>query len=257
MQNNTTKAADWTHLLQEAVSKPGLLLAAYSHFHNYSITNQMLAIVQCYGRELEPGPINTYSGWQRLGRQVKRGEKALTLCMPITVKGETEEDRRTLFVHKPRWFVLAQTEGGPVEAPKVPAWSKERALNALEITETPFDLTDGNTQGYARKRSISISPVAALPYKTTFHELAHVVLGHTSEAAFSDTEHTPRSLREVEAEAVALICCEALQLPGAEYCRGYIQNWKQDGGPIPEASAQRIFKAADSILKAGAPPAEK
>ena len=58
----------------------------------------------------------------------------------------------------------------------------------------------------------------------------------------------------MEAEAVALLCCEALDLEGAEFCRGYIQNWlKGDGdAAIPEKSAQKILKAADQILKAGA-----
>jgi hypothetical protein len=94
-----------------------------------------------------------------------------------------------------------------------------------------------------------------LPHKTRFHELAHVVLGHTSEAVegLTDSETTPRSLKEVEAEAVALVCLEALNLPGADHSRGYIQHWNQLRGaePIPERSAQRIFKAADQILKAG------
>jgi hypothetical protein len=97
---------------------------------------------------------------------------------------------------------------------------------------------------------VAISPLAALPHKTLFHELAHVELGHTAEADFNDTEHTPRNLREAEAEAVALILCESLQLEGAEYCRGYIQNWLK-GDTIPEKSAQKIFGAADRILKAG------
>jgi hypothetical protein len=116
-------------------------------------------------------------------------------------------------------------------------------------------MTDGNCQGYACQLSIAVSPVAALPHKTRFHELAHVVLGHTSEAnaGLTDSETTPRSLREVEAEAVALVCLEALGLPGVDHCRGYIQHWNQQRGaePIPERSAQRIFKAADQILKAG------
>jgi hypothetical protein len=51
---------------------------------------------------------------------------------------------------------------------------------------------------------------------------------------------------------VALICLESLGLPGAEYCRGYVQHWLR-GERIPEASAARIFKAADTILRAGAP----
>jgi hypothetical protein len=83
------------------------------------------------------------------------------------------------------------------------------------------------------------------------------VLLHTSEGDFSDTETTPRSLCEVEAEAVALLCCESLGLEGANFCRGYIQNWLRRGvvegnaETIPEKSAQKIFRAADQILRAG------
>jgi len=106
-------------------------------------------------------------------------------------------------------------------------------------------------QGYARERTIAVSPVAELPHKTRFHELAHVVLGHTSEGSLNDDERTPRTLREVEAEAVALVCLEALGLSGGEYCRGYIQHWHRSSEPIQERSAQRIFKAADQILRAG------
>jgi hypothetical protein len=64
--------ATWTQLLQEAVSKPGLLLKAYSAFHNYSVGNQLLAIVQCGQRGLEPGPLSTFPGW------IERGCRELT-----------------------------------------------------------------------------------------------------------------------------------------------------------------------------------
>jgi len=107
----------------------------------------------------------------------------------------------------------------------LPEWEAERALAALDIEQIAFTDTDGNCQGYAKKRQIAINPVAQLPHKTLFHETAHVILGHTSEADFTDTERTPKNLREVEAEAVALLCCEALNLEGSEFCRGYIQNW--------------------------------
>lgn len=161
----------------------------------------------------------------------------------------------TRFIYRPHWFVLAQTDGQDVEPPPIPTWDQARALGSLGVVEEPFTATDGNCQGYARQRAIAVSPLAELPHKTRFHELAHVVLGHTSEAeaGMSDSELTPRSLREVEAEAVALVCLEALGLPGAEHCRGYIQHWNERRGaePIPERSAQRIFKAADQILKAG------
>ena len=105
-------------------------------------------------------------------------------------------------------------------------------------------------QGYATRNTIAVSPVAALPHKTRFHETAHILLGHTTHGALTDAEELSRSLIEAEAESVALICLESLGLPGAEFCRGYIQNWL-DGQDIPERSSQRIFAAADRILKAG------
>jgi hypothetical protein len=251
----------WADLLSQAVCEPGLILKAYSSFHGYSIGNQIAAIVQCHVRGMEPGPINTYPGWQKLNRQVRKGQKAIWLCMPIAYKRKPNESQSdnsqatqteviTAFVWKPNWFVLSQTEGEPVPLPAIPTWDKTSALTTLKITEADFSHTNGNTQGYARKREVAISPLAELPHKTLFHELAHVELGHTSESDFNDSEQTPRSLREVEAEAVALILCESLSLPGAEYCRGYIQNWLE-GDSIPEKSAQKIFGAADRILRAG------
>jgi antirestriction protein ArdC len=125
----------------------------------------------------------------------------------------------------------------------------------LHITRTAFDEINGNIQGFARHREIAVSPLAALPHKTTFHEIAHVVLGHTSSEKLVDGEHTPRHLCEVEAESVALICCETLGLDGAEFCRGYIQNWLKTEKEIPNHNAAHIFAAATSILKAGIPTA--
>jgi hypothetical protein len=245
----------WSELLKAAVSEPGLILKAYSNFHTYSLGNQIAAIVQCCQRKLEAGPINTYPGWQKLNRQVKKGEKAIWLCMPLTRKvkdKESNEDQTVItnFVWKPHWFVLKQTEGEPIEPIVSPVWEKGKALAALGIEEIPFTLTDGNVQGYAQKRQIAISPVAAMPHKTLFHELAHIELGHTVESSVTDSEHTPRSLREAEAEAVAMLLCESLELTGSEFCRGYIQNWLQ-GDVIPEKSAMKIFGAADRILRAG------
>ncbi len=250
-------SASFSQLLESAVTEPGLISNAYRQFHNYSFGNQLLAWVQCVERGLQPGPMATYPRWKELGRHVRKGEKAITLCMPVTVKRERAEaddpDVFTRFVYKPHWFVLAQTDGEPIAPASLPmpTWDADRALTTLQIAEIPFDAMDGNTLGYARDRSIAINPVNPMPHKTRFHELAHVLLGHTAEGAQHDGEVTPRSLRECE--AVALLCCAALEVPGVEYARGYIQSWWGTGNPIPERSAQRVLRVADQILKAGVP----
>lgn len=178
----------WAALLDEAVSKPGFIHQAYSRFHNYSLGNQLLALFQCFEREIAPGPLASFMKWKQLGKRVKKGEKALILCMPLscqrtrTVKKDdgTEQDEEftyTHFTYKPHWFVLSQTEGKEYQPPAIPEWNEQKALAALNIEHIPFENLDGNTQGYARRGGkIAVNPLAALPFKTLLHELAHCLL---------------------------------------------------------------------------------
>lgn len=256
----TTDNIQFSSLLDNAVSNPGIISEAYSAFHNYSLGNVLAAAFQCASRGIALSPIGSYKAWQDKGRQVKKGEKAIALCMPITCKGkkenengETEEFSFSRFTWKNNWFVLSQTEGDDfANEVFTPEWDKHTALSSLNITEGTFNHHNGNCQGYASGTSIAINPLAAYPHKTCFHELAHVVLGHTLEHTMTDSETTPTDIREVEAESVAFILCSLLDLPGQNESRGYIQNWL-NGSTIGEKSAQKIFSAADKILKAGKP----
>ena len=253
MENKTIA---WSALLSDAVNKPGIISSAYTVFHNYSVANQLWAWSQCLSRDIELSPIATYKKWQTLGRQVKKGEKALTLCMPVTINKKDDAGVKTgdvfqLFTVRANWFTLSQTEGDDfINEVKTPEWNKELALSKLGIIEVAFNNPDGNCQGYATGKNIAVNPVAQLPHKTRFHELAHVALGHTTEMTMSDSERTPRDIREVEAESVAYICCSILGLKGLEESRGYIQHWLS-GNQITDKTAQRIFGTAEKILKAG------
>ena len=267
------EAPSWAQLLVDAVRVPGRILAAYSAFHEYSVGNQLAAYFQCVSRGLPLGPLGTYRQWAERGRQVKRGEKAIVLCVPRTVKARgppkdeevaTEEPVASddgarvagetgsfvVFSWQPRWFVLSQTEGAAFVLPEVPAWDRDRALAALGISMIPFGHLDGNVQGYAEGRRIAVNPFAALPLKTLFHELGHALL-HQEYGPREFGVVLERYIREAEAEAVALLCVEALGLPGVEFARGYIQAWLGAGMDFPERSAQRIIAAADRIIRAG------
>ena len=243
-------------LLTQALTEPGIISKCYSTFHGYSLGNQMLAYSQCVARDIPVGPIATFKKWKDLGRSVSKGQKAIALVMPVTISKKDEAGEKTgevfsLFTLKNNWFVLGQTEGEDfVNEVVVPSWDKAKALETLGVTEVSFNHTDGNCQGYAVASNIAVNPVAVLPHKTRFHEIAHVVLGHTKEGQLSDSESTPRDVREVEAEGVAYILCALLDLPGLHESRGYIQNWLR-GAEITDKTAQRIFSAANKILEAG------
>lgn len=250
--------ANFTQLLKDAVNQPGIISKAYSTFYGYSLGNQLLAWSQCMARDIPLGPIATFKKWQELGRQVRKGEKAIALVMPVTIAKKDDAGEKTgeyfpFFTMRNNWFVMSQTDGEDFanEVP-VPTWDKAKALETLGITEEHFALANGNVQGYAQLKTIAINPVAELPHKTRFHEIAHVVLGHTTEGLVTDSEMTPRDVREVEAEGVAYILCALLGLPGLAESRGYIQNWMNDA-EISDKSAQRIFSAANKILEAGQP----
>lgn len=259
---NKRRYASWGELLRDAVEIPGRMLAAYTAFHNYSFGNALLALEQCTRRNLQPGPLNTYRGWLEKERQVRKGERGITLCMPMAFKKATQSENTEhqestepetpyAFRFRAYWFVLAQTEGEETYVPPIPGFDLDTVLGALNIARAEFHEINGNIQGFAKLREIAINPLAGLLHKTTFHEIAHVVLGHTTTERLVDSEHTAPHLREVEAESVALICCETLGLEGAEFCRGYIQHWLKTEKEIPNHNAARIFAAASSILKAG------
>lgn len=254
----------FTKLLEDAVNKPGVLSQAYYHFHSYSLLNRLLAWFECHRRNIEPGPIHTFKGWLSLNRHVRKGEKGITLCMPVMIKDKQKDESSTTqnedvitrqcFIYRANWFVLSQTDGEELTIDPIPNWDESLALEALDIDRVPFDLMDGNVQGFARGREMSVSPIAYLPQRTLIHEMAHVLLGHTAEntSMIDQSERTPRDIREVEAESVAYIVTQSLGLPGEEFSRGYLQHWL-NGQSIAERSAQHIFRTADAILKAGRP----
>ena len=253
---------NWTALLANALNVPGRLSEAYSVFHSYSIGNQFLAAMQLLDQNLPLSPIASFMRWKELGRNVKKGSKAIALVMPVTVKKKDKDpvienntsDTFTFFSCKRNWFSLDQTEGAEyAHEVKSHEWEKDKALASLKIEMVAFEHLDGNCQGYAVSRKVAVSPIAAFPHKTLFHELAHVVLGHTNaDAVMADSSTLSKCIKEAEAEATAFLCCATLELPGMDESRGYIQSWLNGQG-FPDQSARRVFTAADKILKAGSP----
>jgi antirestriction protein ArdC len=261
---------DYLGLLHEALTEPGKVSACYSMFHRFSLSNALWVADQLASRGEPLAPIASFKRWQELGRQVKRGSKALMLCMPVTVKGKADakaegegedaQGRRVIFVARRNWFAfhhteaLPGTEPQPIEDQAPAAWNPGQALQTLGIEQVPFRMTDGNCQGYAepQARRVAINPLAAQPIKTLCHELAHCLL-HTEQARIIDGTELDRSLAEVEAESVAYLCCAVLGCGDLEASRGYIRGWlgSADAEAFESKHARRVIATSDKILKAG------
>ncbi len=242
----------YSEMFQVVLSGEGKMLKGYSFFHQYSFYNQMYAMWQIIGKGIEISPIATFKKWQELGRQVKRGEKAIELCVPNKWKNKETDEEGMYFSFKKGWFALSQTEGtAEISFPEV-SFDFDKCLENLNITKEPFRYMNGNAQGYAKKGGIiAINPLAELADKTFFHEIAHCLLHLENDIEFIDNAETRRDIRELEAESVALCVSIALGLEkNIEYCVGYIKHYLRDN-EIPVESIKKIFRATDKILKAG------
>lgn len=240
---------NWQRLIEVALDAPGSLGDVYNRFYDYSFLNQMLLRMQGVAE-----PVATYKRWQALGRQVLRGSKAHAIVRPIIANRETPEGdtEAALVGFKPIncLFTVSQTDGEPLPPVELPGWDLDTALTTLDIRRSNFELLDGNTQGYSWNREFAINPVAADPVRTTFHEIGHIVLGHTA-AAPDAAIH--RGEREFQAEATAYLSLNELDRltpEMASHSRGYVQHWLREQRPS-DLAIRQVFKATDAILRAG------
>ena len=242
----------WPDLMGQALTMPGHMGDTYSRFYNYSLGNEVLLFMQGVTE-----PVNTYNRWKKMGRQVLRGSKAKAIMVPLFRKERDEksgEDVRRIrgFKLSNSLFTVSDTEGEDLPEPIVREWSKPRALGELAIREVPFEMVNGNIQGYSFERSFAINPVAKYPTKTMMHEIGHIELGHTS----LDREDQHKGVREFGAESVAFLTMHDLGMDDhfdADESRAYIQNWLRNT-EVEDSHIRQVFSATTRVLKAGREP---
>ena len=71
-------------------------------FHAYSTGNCMLLAWQCHQRGIEPRQVAGFRAWLKLGRCVRKGEAALRILAPVTIRprageGKDGGERRVFF----------------------------------------------------------------------------------------------------------------------------------------------------------------
>lgn len=225
-------------------------LEVNARFWQYSFNNQFLIAIQ----RPDATQVAGYHAWiNKFGRQVRKGEKGIAIVAPVfKPKGDDGEAKVVWF--KTVWvFDVSQTDGDPL--PEVPEWkSKER--NALledrliafaaskKIAIQRQDL-GGELQGLSMGGTILVDTNAGV--KTLVHEIAHEMLHHGS--------RTDKQTREVEAESVAWVVCQALGVNDLQ-SPNYLALWDADGAEIKArlsnitATAREIIEAVEMLVGA-------
>ncbi|MHB8438505.1 MAG: ArdC-like ssDNA-binding domain-containing protein [Acidimicrobiales bacterium] len=231
-------------------------LKVQSRFHRYSFNNTLLIQMQ----NEQATQVAGFQAWRRLGRNVRKGEKAIWIIAPVTRKAEADETdadgkgRVIATFRAAAVFDISQTDGEPL--PEVvgklsgddPDGLYDRLVHVASsigysVEDADFDDERNGDCTYDLKR-IRIrgdnSPVQRV--KTLAHELAHAML-HQG--------HNNRSLAELEAESVAFVVCAALGVASDQYSFGYVAGWAGGGDEAISAiksAGTRIQRTADDIL---------
>ena len=219
--------------------------------YHYSFNNVWLIYCQCPTVSYVAG----YRRWQELGRQVKKGEKAIAILAPLIKK--TEEGEKEVFGFRAASvFDLAQTEGRVLPAFPKPELLTAEGDNYHQIIEQlkafalargfkviMHDVYGANGLFHLKSKTIYInhSLSASQKLKTFVHELAHALM-HTEGTA------SKRHVYELEAESCAFLVCDSLGLDTSRYTFPYLAGWASDPREVLPA-AERACRTADCILE--------
>ena len=194
----------------------------------------------------------------RMGRQVMKGEKGITIIAPAPYKKMKEkevldENQRPIMgsdgkpkteqveVTVPHFkavtvFDIAQTSGEPIQtlAPELLTAAVQdfdsfmQAIQKISPVPIRFDEIDGNANGYYHNADKEIVIKKGLSesqtLKTAIHETVHAKL-HDREIMESLGVEKDRLTKEVEAESVAYCVCSSFGLDTSDYSFPYIAGW--------------------------------
>jgi len=223
-----------------------------SRFHRYSLHNTMAIWIHCPHATHVAG----YKAWQKLGRQVLRGQTGIPIFAPCTqavTKGEEEDDEkktRKVICYKIVYvFDVSQTEGKPLpEAPIVAQGDGSALLPVLE--GIAFDLgigleyraMSGSHHGTSYGGSIEVDSGIDDAGKASVivHELAHELLHKGPDRMLLSSQQ-----KETEAESTAYVVCSHFGLESA--APNYLALWAAKPEQILEAF-QRIRDVAASLI---------
>lgn len=211
-------------------------LRVMSKFHNYSVNNCLMILMQCPFATHVAG----YGAWKKeFKRQVRKGEKAITILAPCPYKikeqGENGEEIEKIipYFKAVSVFDISQTDGE--ELPTICRSLNGDIENFNDFficlrksapCEISFEEIDGGCHGYydiqGKRIAIKNGMSQEQTIKTTIHEIAHSILH--SEA---DNEKERRQ-KEVEAESVAYVVCSHYGIDTSEYSFGYVASWSSD-----------------------------
>jgi len=229
-------------------------LDVQAKFHHYSWCNSLLILSQFPNAERVAG----YRTWQKLDRQVRKGERGIMIFAPCPWKRENESTGETesgMFFRCVHVFDVSQTDGEALPMVDVPTIdvANDGLLIALErvcvhrgiaIDSRKLDGEFGHATDKGKTIALESSHASGQRAKTLAHELAHCVL-HFDKTTRPDGLN--RNVAELEAESVAYVVCTHFGLDVEVRASRYIALWDGDSKAL-KTSLERIANTARGLI---------
>jgi hypothetical protein len=238
-----------------------LFLTTMAKFHDYSIGNQILIMLQ----KPEATRVAGFNTWKDLGRWVKKGEKGIAILAPVLPpkpkpeeKEEEDELKETesspVYFKVVHVFDLDQTEGKPLPEFEVPVLTGEvnqelfaRLLDLMKsrgirVSFDPRPHLDPGIKGHYTHGEIWVRPEEprAQQLKTLVHEIAH----YYSEGVF----RIPRQDAETIAESAAYVVGAHYGFDTGTRSFPYVALWARDK-KVLDQNLSSIRRVAGTILE--------
>lgn len=214
--------------------------------HNYSIGNCILAFFQYPQLSMLAG----FKKWLSLGRNVRKGEKAIRILAPLTRKVKDKETEEEFHVLKGFKYVnvwdINQTEGANIDfghQKMVKGQSKVSFQELKKIAPLPVEVRYvGTSNGNISAKRIVIAPKDNENSQicTLLHEIAHYKLGHLG----SDLD---KETKEVEAETISHILAAYLGMDN-EKSKYYVGAWNGSEDKL-RGRGKHLISVAESIIR--------
>lgn len=286
-ENRKNEMKEITEKLEQGVAdifsseKYQIFLNTMAKFPRYSYNNNLLIMLQ----RPDATFCQSYTGWKKMGRFVKRGEKGIRILAPTPFKIDREQNKldergqaildkdgepvkETVQIDMTGFkpvsiFDLSQTEGEPLPTlgveeltGSVEGYAKLfEAMKAASPVSVAFENIKGGAKGYFQTSENRIAIKEGMSevqnVKTLIHEMAHAKLHNmTAQKAREDGGQT-RSSKEVEAESVAYTVCQHYGIDTSDYSFAYVAGWSKskEMSELKE-SLGTIQKAASELITA-------
>ena len=240
-----------------------LFLTTMSKFHDYSIGNQILIMIQ----RKDATKVAGFNTWKDLGRWVKRGERGIAILAPVMPpkpkpeekapekEEEIEIEPQPVYFKVVYVFDIGQTEGKPLPEFEVPVLAEEvneellarlKALMQQRGVSVSFEsrphLDPGIKGQFTAPNQIWVRPEEppAQQLKTLLHESAH----YYSAGVF----RIPRADAETIAESAAYVVGAHYGFDTGIRSFPYVALWARDK-KVLERNLGDIRKVATTILE--------